>query len=212
MAYLRTKDTIVFVSQTQYPPFEFIDANGQHEGMMLDMIRWMAVEMCFKPVFIDMTFQQAQEAVLSGKADILTSLFYNDQRKEKYAFTEPLFDVPVSIFVKAERTDIKELNDLNGKTIAIQRGDYARDFLESQNIRFNTLNTMDFSETTNMVLSGKADAVIGDEQIVFYHIFNNRFTDAIKKVGEPLYIGKNCMASNRNNALLIRILIKGSCE
>ena len=212
VTYLRTKDTIVFVSQTQYPPFEFVDANGQHEGMMLDIIRWIAVEMGFKPVFMDMTFQQAQETVLSGKADILTSIFYSDKRKEKFEFTDPLFDVPASIFVKADRTDIKELNDLNVKTIAIQRGDYAREFLESQNIHFVTQHTKDFPEAINRVLAGKADAVIGDEQIVFYHIFSNRLTDAIKKAGEPLYIGKNCMASNQNNALLIRILTKGIIE
>ncbi|PKN04622.1 MAG: hypothetical protein CVU74_05955, partial [Deltaproteobacteria bacterium HGW-Deltaproteobacteria-9] len=211
--YLRTKGTIVFVSQTRYPPFEFTDAaDKQHEGMMLDIARCMAVEMGFKPVFIDMTFQQAQEAVLSGKADILTSLFYSDQRKERFEFTETLFDVPVSIFVRAERTDIKDINDLNGKTIAIQRGDYAKDFLESQKIRFDALDTNDFAEATDRVIAGKADAVIGDEQIVFYHIFSNRLTDYTKKVGEPLYIGRNCMASNKNNAILIRILNKGINE
>lgn len=89
---------------------------------MLDLVRWMAVETGFKPVFLDMTFQQAQEAVLSDKADILTSLFYSDKRKERFEFTEIIFDVPASIFVRVERTDIKDIDGLNGKTIAIQRG------------------------------------------------------------------------------------------
>ena len=210
--YLSTKGTIVFVSQTRYPPFEITDANRQHEGMMLDIARWIAVEMGFKPVFTNMTFQQAQEAILSGKADILTSLFYSDKRKEMFEFTETLYDVPASIFIRAERTDIKDISDLNGKTIAIQRGDYARDFLESKKIRFNTLETNDFAEATDSVVAGNADAVIGDEQIVYYHIFSNRLTDYTKKVGEPLYIGRNCMASNRNNAILISILNKGIHE
>ncbi|MEI6154922.1 MAG: PAS domain S-box protein, partial [Deltaproteobacteria bacterium] len=180
--------------------------------MMLDIVRWMAVEMGFKPVFTDMTFQQAQEAVLSGKVDILTSLFYSDKRKEKFEFTGTIFEVPVSIFIRTERTDIKDLNDLNGKTIAIQKGDYARDFLESKKIRFNTLDTKDFAEATDMVIAGKADAVIGDEQIVLYHIFSNQLSAYIKKVGEPLYIGRNCMASNKDNAILTRILNKGIIE
>ena len=210
--YLRSKGEIVFVSQTRYPPFEFTDANRQHEGMMLDVVRWMAVEMGFQPVFTNMTFQQAQEAVLSGKADILTSLFYSDKRKERFEFTETLYDVPASIFVKAERTDIKDLKDLNRKIIAIQRGDYAKDFLESEKIRFDILDTKDFAEATDMVIAGKADAVIGDEQIVLYHIFSNRLTDYIKKMDEPLYIGRNCMASNKNNAILIGILNKGINE
>lgn len=58
-------------------------------------------------------------------------------------------------------------------------------------------------------IDGQADAVIGDEQIVRYHIYSNRLTDRIKKTGEPLYTGKNCMASRLDNALLVGILNKG---
>ena len=43
-AYLRRKGSVVFVSQTRYPPFEFVDTEGQCEGMMLDVVRWLAVE------------------------------------------------------------------------------------------------------------------------------------------------------------------------
>ena len=207
--YLRNKETIVFVSQTRYPPFEFTDTDGQREGMMLDVVRWLAVELGFKPVFADMTFQEAQEAVLSGKADILTSLFFSPKRYERFEFTSTLFKVPASIFVQADRTDIKELSDLNGKIIAIQKGDYAKEFLESKNIRFEILDTKDFGEATDMVIAGKADAVIGDEQIVLYHIFSNRLTDRVKKVGEPLYSGNNCMASSKKNDIFIGILNKG---
>ncbi|MFH0782855.1 MAG: PAS domain S-box protein [Pseudomonadota bacterium] len=207
--YLRKKNTIVFVSQTQYPPFEFIDENRQHEGMMLDVIRWMAVEMSFQPVFIDMPFQQAQEAVIAGRADIITSLFLSEKRKEDFAFTEALFNVPASIFVKAERTDIKDLKDLRGKIIAIQKGDYAKEYLESQKIPFVPLDTQNFAEATDRVISAQADAIIGDEQIVLYHIFSNHLTYSIKKINEPLYIGRNCMASKKDHAILISILNKG---
>ncbi|MEW6348648.1 MAG: PAS domain S-box protein [Thermodesulfobacteriota bacterium] len=208
-AFLSERDSIVFVSQTRYPPFEFTDKNGQHEGMMRDVVRWLAVEIGFRPAFTDATFAEAQQAVLKGKADVLTSLFYSDKRSEKFEFTSTLFEVPASIFVKAERTDIKDVRDLNGKIIAIQRGDYARDFLESKQIVFSTLDTHDFAEAADMVIAGKADAVIGDEQIVLYHIFQNRLTDKIKKVGEPLYTGKNCMAASKGNAVLSAILNKG---
>ncbi len=210
--YLHKKETIVFVSQTRYPPFEFINALGQQEGIMHDIVHWISMEAGFKPVFLDMTFQQAQEEVLEGRADILTSLFYSDKRNERFEFTQPFFDVPASMFVRAERTDIKELKDLNGKIIAIQRGDYAKDYLESQKIMFQTLDTNDFAEATDRVIVGKADAVIGDEQIVYYHLFSNRLTDYVKTVGEPLYIGKNCMASRKGNAVLIGILNKGLLE
>jgi len=207
--YIREKGTVLFMSQTRYPPFEFTDKDGQREGMMLDVVRWLALEIGFQPMFADSTFQQAQETVLYGEGDILTSLFYSDKRNEKFEFTTTLFNVPASIFVPADRTDIKDISDLNGKIIAIQKGDYAKEFLESRGIQFAVIDTNDFAEAADMVIAGKADAVIGDEQIVLYHIFSNRLMDRIKKVGEPLYTGRNCMAASKQNAMLVGILNKG---
>lgn len=211
-AFLQKKGPIRFVSQTNYPPFEFADANRQREGMMLDVVRWLAVEMGFQPHFRDMSFQKAQEAVLTGQADVLTSLFHSEPRTESFAFTDPLFDVPASIFVRTGRTDINGPSDLQGKTIAMQRGDYAKEFLASQGISCTILATEDFAEATNRLVEGKADAVIGDEQIVYYHLSSNGAMAEVKKVGLSLYIGRNCMAASRENAKLVALLNKGITE
>lgn len=208
-AYLLKKQNIVFVSQTQYPPFEFSIKQGGHDGMCIELARWIATEYGFTARFADTSFQEAQKAVLSGKADVLTSLFYSEKRDHSFDFTQPMFEVPASIFTVSERTDIKNLSDLNGKIIAMQRGDYAKEYLESKMISFQLVNTEDFAEATDLVIAGKADAVIGDEQIVLYHIFKHRLTEKIKKVGDPLYIGKNCMAVKEGNLPLITILKKG---
>ena len=208
-AYLSAKSTIVFVSQTRYPPFEFVDTDGERTGMCIELARWMATELGFNASFKDMSFQDAQKAIISGEADVLTSLFYSDKRDEIFDFTQVLFAVPASIFVRAERPDIKDINDLNGKLIAMQEGDYAREFLESKGISFEVVYTKDFAEATDLVIANKADAIIGDEQIVLYHIFKNRLTDRIKKVGEPLYVGQDCMATREPNQVLISILNKG---
>jgi PAS domain S-box-containing protein len=207
--YLKEKDTIVFVSQTKYPPFEFIGPDRDHTGMCIDLARWIATEFGFKVQFTDTSFKQAQEAVLSGKADILTSLFFSEKRDAVFDFTEVIFDVPASIFVLSERPDIKEPEDLQGKTIAMQAGDYAQEFLVARRVAYTLIYTQDFAEATDLVVAGKADAVIGDEQIVLYHIFSNHLTDKIKKVGAPLYIGQNCMGAKDPNPVLIGILNKG---
>jgi PAS domain S-box-containing protein len=211
-AFLLKKGPIRFVSQTNYPPFECIDTDRQREGMMLDVVRWLAAEMGFQPHFQDMSFQKAQEAVLAGQADVLTSLFYSEQRTESFAFTEPLFDVPASIFVRSGRTDINGLNDLHGKTIAMQQGDYAKEFLDSQGIVCTIVATEDFTEATNRLIDGSADAIIGDEQIVFYYLASNSLPDAVKKVGLSLYVGRSSMATSRENAQLISLLNKGIAE
>ena len=208
-AYLRQKKTIVFVSQTTYPPFEFVAEQGDHTGMCIELARWMATELGFKAQFTDTSFQQAQQAVLSGKADVLTSFFYSEKRDKLFEFTDMFFPVPASIFVAFDRPDIKSIDDLNNKTIAMQKGDYALEFLKSKNVSFKVAYTSNFDQATDLVINGQADAIIGDEQIVLYHIYSMNLTDRIKKVGEPLYVGENCMSVKEGNILLQSILNKG---
>ncbi len=208
-AYLRSKETITFVSQTRYPPFEFVGPDGDHTGMCIELVRWIATQFGFKAHFTDMPFKEAQQAVLSGKVDVLTSLFFSEKRDKIFDFTKVMFKVPASIFVVAERPDIKEISDLKGKTIAMQAGDYAQEFLEKKNIVFEVVYTRNFAEATDLVIAKKADAIIGDEQIVLYHIFSNHLTEKIKKIGAPLYIGQNCMGTKGPNPTLISILNKG---
>jgi len=126
--WLSEKQEIIFVSQTSYPPFEFIDETGNRQGMCIELANWMAAEFGFRTSFIDMSFQDAQNAILEGKADVLTSLFFSEKRDEIFDFSTVLWDIPASIFVKAERPDIVGMEDLNGKKVAIQSGDYAKRF------------------------------------------------------------------------------------
>ena len=208
-AYLAQKGTIVFISQSLYPPFEFVDTDGEHTGMSIELARWMSTELGFKTRFTDAAFNDAQEAILSGRADVLTSLFYSPKRDADFDFTHTVFKVPAYIFVAADRPDIRELRDLDGKTIAMQRGDYAQEFLDTRHINVDVRPTRNFAEAVDLVIGGDADALIGDEQIVMYHVYSRQLTRKIKKVGEPLFVGNNCMAVKQGNPQLLTILQKG---
>jgi PAS domain S-box-containing protein len=209
LAWLEDNGEIVFVSQNSYPPFEFKDSEGNHQGMCIELARWMSTELGFKASFRDMTFIEAQDAILSGEADVLTSLFYSNERDMRFDFSGMTWEVPALIFISAERTDITRLKDLQGKRIAMQRGDYAAEFLKSRGIECEFLLTSTFAEATDCVIEGDADAVIGDQQIVFYHLFSNGLADRVKSVGEPLYIGRNCMGVREGRRELVSILNKG---
>ena len=207
--FLNSRGPVVFVSQSNYPPFEFVHADGSRDGITIELATWLATEIGFRARFIDMSFAEAQAAIQSGQADVLTSFFYSELRDENFDFTSTLFEVPASIFVITERPDIAQIRDLNGKKIAMQVGDYAYNFLVTAGISFEKVPTRDFAEATTAVIEGRADALIGDEQIVQYYLFSNNLTDRIKRVGEPLYVGQNAMAVKEGNEMLINILNKG---
>jgi len=207
-AYLEKKETITFVSQNRYPPFEYVNNYGQITGMSIELARWMGIEYNFQPRFLHTTFANAKEMVLSGEADVITTFFYSSKRDKKYEFTDMIFRVPTSIFVKDNNTKIQGSEDLNGATLAIQSGDYALDFLASKNVDYDIIYTDNFEEAANKVLTGKADATVADEQIVIHYLRDNNLLNEIKIVGDPLYVGKDCMAVAEGNDILVSILSK----
>lgn len=208
-AWLKEKGEIVFVSQTVYPPFEFVDNDNSRAGMCLELIRWITTEFGMKARFRDMSFKDAQKAVLSGEADVLTSLFYSEERDRNFDFTHMTWEVPALIFVRSERPDITRIKDLQGKKVAMQLGDYAAEYLKSQRIDYELIPTATFADAIDRVVSGDADAVIGDKQIVLYHLFSSNLTEQIKSVGPPLYTGQNSMGLKNGAAELQAILNKG---
>ena len=80
MGYLRSKETIAFVGQTRYPPFEFADKNMKLTGMSIERARGMATVFGFKAKSTDTYFKQTQQDILSGKAEVPSSYFCSIKR------------------------------------------------------------------------------------------------------------------------------------
>ncbi|MBB5022517.1 PAS domain-containing protein [Desulfurispira natronophila] len=207
--YLESLEKIVFVSQTDYPPFEFVDVDESSNGMMVELAQWLSTVVGVEAVFVDANFLEAQKAVQDGTADVITSFFYSPSRDQTFDFTQTIFEVPASIFVRPDRLDIVRAQDLAGKRVAMQRGDFAGDFLSDLGIAFEKIPTGSFSEAAQAVISGVADAVIGDEQILMYYLHRYHLTDQLKISGEPLYVGQNAMAVKAGNVHLQSILDQG---
>ncbi len=209
-AWLGERRELRFAGQAAYPPFEFVDERtGEYTGMAVELIRWIATEYGFTAVFEPMSFQAAQTAVLEGSADALSGFFISDERALRYDFSTPVFSVATSLFTRSENSELRSVADLNGKRVAVQRGDYAVEYLSRADAGVEFVYTEDFRSALRLVTAGKADALIGDEETVLYYIFKERLGEKIRRASGVLYIGKDCMAVAKGDALLLEVLDAG---
>jgi len=208
--WLDERREIRFAGQAAYPPFEFVDEQtGEYTGMSVELIRWIATEYGFTAVFEPMPFQAAQTAVLQGNADALSGLFKSDERALRYDFSRPVFSVATSLYTRSDNLELRSVADLNGKRVAVQRGDYAVEYLSATNAAVEFIYTDDFRSALRLVSAGKADALIGDEETVLYYIYKERLGEKIRRASGVLYTGKDCMAVARGDAILLSVLDAG---
>jgi len=208
-AWLNERGGVIrFASAQNYPPFEFAGENGESLGMVVELVKRLAAEAGFRAEFFHMTAEAAREAVLSERYDAVTCLFYSKEREKEFGFTPVIFQVPASIFVPASCDNIKTFDDLDGKTIAAPELRYGEEFIRQRGIECHLLLTSGYKEAIRAVVKNRADALIGEDQVVYHYLYQNGWADRVKKVGLPLYTGQGCMAVAATNQVLLSILTK----
>ncbi|MER2089540.1 transporter substrate-binding domain-containing protein [Sporosarcina sp. JAI121] len=171
---------------TTYPPFEF-EVDGKYTGIDIDIITAIAKNQGFEIEFDAMDFGGIIPAMQADQLDIaIAGMSITDDRKKVVDFSDPYFDAGLTLVVATKTTDIKGLEDLKGKTVAVKNGTTGAQFaLEHESeygfelVQFDDSPAM-FQEVSN----GNADALIEDYPVIAYAISQNKLD--LQLVGERL--------------------------
>ena len=147
-----------------YPPFEWIDtATGQVEGFDVDLVREICRELGCRAEFVVVPFDGIIAGLVSEKYDMIASTFtITPERAKQVAFSDPYYDGGQAIAVPVYDTTTTKVDDLQGKTIAVQLGTTgerrASQIPGAEIIAFENIGAA-FIDMEN----GRVDAVINDK-------------------------------------------------
>jgi PAS domain S-box-containing protein len=208
--FLEQKEEVVFVSQSDYAPFEFL-GKKHVSGMNVELAQWMAANLGFKIRFETAPLPQALAMIERGEADVITSLFYTREQDLKFDFSHTLKLTPVTVYVRSDRTDIKGIADLEGRRVAIVATSRVMELLQKRKITCNIKFVSNVEECVQLVAAGKVDAMIGNELLIGHYLYASGTGD-LKIVGDPLTTTKLCMAVKQGNHDLLHVINTGIAD
>ena len=180
------KKELVVGTNPSFAPFEFTDKkDGKVMGFDIDLINALARKAGYEKVTIkSIAFDGLIPSLESGNIDVsITGMSITDARKQKVNFTDPYYESGLMAVVKKDNEAIKGLDDLKGKTIAVQLGTTGAKYAET--IEGAKVKTFDSSDLACLELkNGGADAVISDLPVLQYFLKQGGGEYA-KMVGEP---------------------------
>ena len=180
------KKELIVGTEPSFAPFEFPDKqSGELTGFDLDLIKAMGKKAGFEKVTVKgMGFDALIPALDAGNIDVaIAGMSITDARKQKVNFTDPYYESGLATVVRKDNNAIKSLEDLKGKTIAVQLGTTGAD--AAGKIEGATVKTFDTSDTACLELkNGGADAVISDLPVLQYFLKQGGSQYA-KSVGTP---------------------------
>lgn len=174
-------DVFVVGFNSQFPPFGYVDDNGEYAGFDIELAKEVARRnnWTFKaqPI-IDWNTKKFE--LDSREIDCIWSEFTINGRENDYTWTKPYFNNTKLVVVSGD-SDIKTLDDLNGTTLEVQQGSSILNTIaknETLNKTFSKINEVDGYDTAFMDLeSGVCDVIIIDSGLGRYMV-SEKYTDA----------------------------------
>ena len=149
-------------TEPAFPPFESTNKSGELEGFDIDLMNAIGEKTGKTIDFQSLPFDGLIPALQSGTIDAaISGMSITDERKQTVDFSDPYFAAGLAIAVAEDNTDIKTIDDLEGKRIAVQIGTTGAE--KANSISDAKVSTFDSAPLALQELAnGNADAVIND--------------------------------------------------
>jgi polar amino acid transport system substrate-binding protein len=180
--------TYIVGTEAQFPPFEIVDSQGNVVGFDVDLMNAIAEDQGFKVEYMDQDFAGLIPALQTGNIDIIASgMTITEEREKEVDFSAPYITAGLAIAVTADNENIKSVDDLKGKTVAVQTG--STGYMKAEELKEAGViaEIKDFphvNEAIEEMKIGGADAMINDLPVT--NAFIAAQPGVIKIVGEPL--------------------------
>jgi polar amino acid transport system substrate-binding protein len=169
--YLQQKNSIKMCVHPSWMPFEGIDEDKQHTGIIADIMKLVS-ERIGVPIELVPTksWQQSLERARAGQCDIVSSLQKDSQRRENFVFSKPYMESVGVIVARSDEPYIPSMSSLAGKEVAIVHGDPVEGYIENNypQIKINCMPTV--KEVLNKVSKGEVDVGIAGLQMISYKL------------------------------------------
>ena len=132
---ISTAGKLVMSINPTLPPMQYVDERGQLRGLNVDLGDEIAKRLCLVPEHIRIDFQAMVPGLQAGRWDAInTGIFWTEERS-KIMYLVNYGSQAVSILApKGNPQSVRTIDDLAGKSIAVETGTYA----ERKLAEFNT--------------------------------------------------------------------------
>ncbi|MBI0581331.1 transporter substrate-binding domain-containing protein [Neobacillus cucumis] len=207
-AYQESNKVIRIAGDNKFPPFEYLSGSGVYTGFNVDVMNAISIQTGIKIEYYPMPWNQALKALKSGKVDAIQGMKDSPSRRKTYAFSNDYFISSQAIFVLKNNMYIRQMDDLEGKKVAVQKSDVSNDLLNKvKNVHL--IKTDNQQAAVQLLLEGKADAFVGNRITGQYVLQKSGKQSYIKIVGDEINPTSYSIAVLPKNKALLTIFNKG---
>ncbi len=197
-------------AQIDYSPFCIVDAEDKPDGFSVELLQAALAAMGHDVTFRTGTWATIRSWLVHGEIQVLPLVGRTPEREALFDFTFPYMSIHGAIVVRNETTDIRQLEDLEGRTVAVMNGDNAEEFLRRKDRGIQIEATATFNEAFRGLSRGRVDAVVVQRLVGLRLIQEGGFTD-LRVIDQPIKAFRQdfCFAVKKGDYETLAILNEG---
>ncbi|MGH4122123.1 MAG: transporter substrate-binding domain-containing protein [Clostridium sp.] len=206
--YLKEYGDLIYGADQNTPPLRSLNPDsGQYEGLVIDYLNALSIELGVNIKMRPMIWNEALKALESGDIDFC-DMHASKDRSRNFIFTDPIYYQRGAILIKKNNKSIKTPRDIKGKTIAAIKGDYIFEHLAENFTDVHGVETESLRDAISRLEKSKVDAVLGDESVINYYLTQESLSREYSILNEYLYEREAVIGVKKGNERLVKILNK----
>lgn len=159
---IQERGTIIVATEGTWSPWTYYDEDNNLVGFDVEVMKAIASKLGVQCEFVVGEWDGLLAGVDAKRFDLVANgVEIDEDRKNKYNFTEPYAYIRTALIVRKDKNDIQTFEDLEGKTTTNSLGSTYAKLAES----YGATNTAvdDLNKTFELVLQGRVDATLNAE-------------------------------------------------
>lgn len=204
-AWLHSHREISVAMSHGWAPLEFLSDEGVFRGISVDYLKRLETLLGVRFNLVRSVEDHSAET-----ADMLSAVSNPGERvgKRYVPMAKPYLTMPFVIFTRSETNDVRSLEDLAGRKVAVFKTGSAARALESKHPELQLYKVDIAEEALAALATGKVDAYVGNLVVISFVARNQGFGN-IKVVAETPYGSAVHMAVREDWSIFNGILQKG---
>lgn len=198
---------IIIGDDHSYPPFAFLDENGDPSGFNVDIARAVAAELSLNAVIVLEPWSKVKSDLAEGTIDVISGMFNMPERRSTYDFSTRHNISAYTLFVRDD-SDIIKADDARGREIIVEKADIGHDWIAANGFSEKVFPVPTITEALALLSAGRHDAVLVGRMQGYYIIEKFRLS-GLRAVQDNLFEMDYCFAVKKGNKDLVDKLNSG---
>lgn len=185
--------TVVFGTDRDSPPFEYLDAQGRPAGFNVQLMRAVAAELGWRLQPRMDEWSRIRRGLEVEHTIDVADMFRTPTREVQVEFSTPFLVVYFEILQRRDSPQIKSVEDLHGRTVVVQESAYASEYLRAHAPGARLVLAPTEPDAVRWVAEGRYDCAVVNGIVARHTIARDQLKN-LQGSGVPLLPVEYCFA------------------